>query len=140
MVGAPVHFAGRVTFASDVFALVAVCSLIPENYKTNASRLLTRIAAAIILIAVIASSFIPLAFYKSLHEQDANRKSFIAQAKSAGGAGILIQPYIMKDGSRMTKEVSHRWFYIRDISVDPSDWKNVCSSQYYGLEKIALKP
>lgn len=140
MVGAPVHFAGRVTFASDVFALVAVCSLIPENYKTNASRLLARIATAIILIAVMASAFMPLVFYKSLHEQDAERRLFIAQARSSGRTEVHVRPYLLRDGSMSTRESNHRWFYLRDISADPGDWKNLCASQYYGLEKIALKP
>lgn len=140
MAGAPVHFAGRVTFVSDVFALVGVCALIPETYKTTASKRLAGIAAAVTLTALIASSFMPLTFYKSLHEQDAERRLFIAQAKSRGLTQAHVQPYVLPDGSMATRESNHRWFYLRDISADSGDWKNLCSSQYYGLAKIALKP
>jgi len=136
MMGIPhaVWFNGRNAFASDIFAIVALASLLPTQITTSMKRLVFLILLPLCLLDM-ANVFI---FYHTRFVEDQMRRAAVAENLSRNNKNIDL-PTIAPSGINawLAKFSAYRLFY-RDLESDPKCWINQSMAQYYHVSSVRI--
>lgn len=142
MGGAPgALFYGRTTFISDVFAIIAVISLM----RIDGNKYFKRVVFLLVIIVLSVQIFDMVKtyrFYNQLHYQVVQRENLI-KAMGPYNKNISIAPiYFSRQITTFNTSniINIRRLYASDITSDSVDWRNSLFGKYYDLSSVKLVP
>ena len=146
MSGAPESsFLGRVGSPFEFFLVFASMALFPSHLAAVDISLTLRRALRFSTIALALGLVADFAFvtvmYHSIDRQAEAREELIAVVERGGSnVGIYFPPLTFGNAySTIHGAVDHGPFFARDITTDPSDWRNRCYARANHVPAVALK-
>lgn len=143
MWGAPgALFYGRVTFVSDIFAVIAMVSLIPIDGKNLLRKIFLLFTILIALPLQIFDMLETYKFYRQLHDQVVQREGLI-KAMAQHNKNLSVAPIYFSrqlNTFNLSGEINNYRFFASDITPDSTRGGSLSARMYYNLDSIKLIP
>lgn len=134
-----VLFGGRLAFAADVFAIVALASLLPIGENALYANFIRPIIIFILLPLFVLDMTNVFIFYRTASVENKLREELIAKNVAQNNKNVVVPPMsIAKEARTWFSKISAYRFYANDIISDKNTWRNRVVTEYYGLDSIAL--
>ncbi|MCL5260839.1 MAG: DUF6056 family protein [Gammaproteobacteria bacterium] len=139
MMGIPhaVWFDGRNAFATDIFAIVALMSLLPTNYEKIYNKFILPVVFFILLPLCLLDMTNVWFFYHTKFSENKMREIIIAKNLIAHNKKVALPSY--KNTAFFIPKISAYRLFSRDITADQNYWVNQAVAKYYNLEAIWLE-
>lgn len=134
-----VLFGGRLAFATDVFAIVALASLLPIFESAFYANFIRPIILFVLLPLFVLDMTNVFIFYRAAFTENKLREVIIAKNIAQNNKNVVVPPMsIAKETRTWFSRISAYRFYANDIISDKNTWRNRVVTEYYGLDSISL--